>query len=205
MEFIKIKNKLMRYENELKRIKNFVERYSEYDISAKLRDTEAVRFRTLYIKIATETTECTLKQIGKVINRDHTTVLYARATLFDELMTVKRFVNIYNQYKMNVLGHKVDEKYLNEQQYNKLQKKYNDLLAFKIPVNDVVPVNDVFNLTKNEHIYRTLSNDDKKIYDERAELVLKSFEWKRKDSERKEVFDIIIGEPSIENTRGTLR
>lgn len=199
MEFIKIKNKLMAYEKELKRIKNFVERYSEYDISAKLRDTEAVRFRTLYIKIATETTECTLKQIGEVINRDHSTILYARTTLFDELMTIKRFVNIYNQYKMNVLGHKVDEKYLDEQQYNKLQEKYNDLLAFKIPVNDVV------NLTKNEHIYRTLSDADKKIYDERAALVLKSFEWKRKDAQRKEVFDIIIGEPTVENTRGTLR
>jgi len=189
----------MRYEKELKRIKNFVEKYSEYDISAKLRDTEAVRFRTLYIKLATETTECTLSQIGKVIKRDHSTVLYARKTLFDELMTIKRFVNIYNQYKMNVLGQQVDEKYLNEQQYNKLREKYNDLLAFKIPVNDVV------NLTKNEHIYRTLSDEDKKTYDERAALVLKSFEWKRKDAQRKEVFDIIIGEPTVENTRGTLR
>ena len=189
----------MKYQKELKRIKDFVEKYSEYDIGGKLRNTEAVRYRTLFIKLATETTECTLLQIGQAINRDHTTVLYARTTLFDELMTIKSFVNIYNQYKMDILGHKIDEKYLDEQQYNKLQEKYNDLLATKIPINKA------FNLTKNEHIYRTLSDDEKKVYDERAELVLKSFEWKRKDEQREEVYDIIIGEPTVENTRGTLR
>ena len=63
----------------------------------------------------------------------------------------------------------------------------------------------VFNLTKNEHIYRTLSDDEKKVYDERAELVLKSFEWKRKDAERKEEYEIIIGEPTVADTRATLR
>ena len=189
----------MKYQKELKRIKTFVEKYSEYDIGGKLRDTEAVRFRTLFIKLATETTECTLLQIGQAINRDHTTVLYARTTLFDELMTIKRFVNIYNQYKMDILGHKIDEKYLDEQQYNKLQEKYNDLLATKIPINKA------FNLTKNEHIYRTLSDDEKKVYDERAELVLKSFEWKRKDAERKEEYEIIIGEPTVADARASLR
>ena len=49
-------------------------------------------------------------QIGQAINRDHSTVLYARTTLFDELMTIKSFVNIYNQYKMDILGQKIDEK-----------------------------------------------------------------------------------------------
>ena len=44
----------MKYQKELKRIKDFVEKYSEYDIGGKLRDTEAVRFRTLFIKLATE-------------------------------------------------------------------------------------------------------------------------------------------------------
>ena len=33
-----------------------------------------------------------------------------------------------------------------------------------------------------------------RVYDERAALVLKSFEWKRKDEDRKEVFEkIYIG------------
>ena len=39
------------------------------------------------------------------------------------------------------------------------------------------------------------SRKKNKFYDKRAELVLKSFEWKRKDSMREEVYDIIIGSP----------
>jgi len=46
-------------------------------------------------------------------------------------------------------------------------------------------------LTENEEKYRGLSDEDKAVYDERASLVLKSFEWKRKDDNRKEVFEII--------------
>ncbi len=189
----------MKYEIELKRIKNFVEKYAGYDISTKLRDAETVKYRTLYFKIASDTTKYTLSQIGKIVNRDHATVLHARKNLFNEFMDIKNFVYIYNQYKINILGKKVNNEYKNIQQYNKLKEKYNDLLAVKIPVNNVI------NLTENENIYRTLSDQDKKIYDERAALVLKSFEWKRKDAQRKEVFDIIIGEPTVENSRGTLR
>ena len=46
-------------------------------------------------------------------------------------------------------------------------------------------------LTDNEKKYRELSNKDKEIYNDRAALVLKSFDWKRRDEERKEVFEII--------------
>ena len=60
-------------------------------------------------------------------------------------------------------------------------------------------------LTKNETAYRKLNKEDKKIYDERAELVLKSFEWKRKDEQREEVYDIIIGEPTVADARASLR
>ena len=46
-------------------------------------------------------------------------------------------------------------------------------------------------LTDNEEKYRGLSEEDRLVYDERASLVLKSFDWKRKDDNRKEVFEII--------------
>ena len=61
------------------------------------------------------------------------------------------------------------------------------------------------NLTSNEQEYRKLSEDEKKIYDQRAELVLKSFEWKRKEEQREEVYDIIIGEPTVADARASLR
>jgi len=37
--------------------------------------------------------------------------------------------------------------------------------------------------TKNEKQYRTLEEEQKTMYDERAALVLKSFEWKQNNSE----------------------
>ena len=46
-------------------------------------------------------------------------------------------------------------------------------------------------ITDNEKAYRELSDEDKAIYDERAALVLKSFEWKHRDDNREEVFEII--------------
>ena len=39
----------------------------------------------------------------------------------------------------------------------------------------------------------------------KKKIKIKSFEWKRKDSMRKEVYDIIIGSPGVENTRGVLK
>jgi hypothetical protein len=46
-------------------------------------------------------------------------------------------------------------------------------------------------LTDFEVQYRALNDADKVVYDERANLVLKSFKWKYKDSVRKEKFEII--------------
>jgi hypothetical protein len=46
-------------------------------------------------------------------------------------------------------------------------------------------------LTDNEIAYRDLSYSNAMEYDQRASLVLKAFEWKDKDSKRKEVYEKI--------------
>lgn len=198
----KIKNKLMeilKHEIELNRIKNYVDKHTGYDISTRSRKAEVVLFRALYFKLATDTTSWSLEKIGKIVNRDHSTVLHSRKNLFDELMKNKHLSNLYDIYRIEVLGQQVTTYYKDVEQYNKLKKKYNDLLALKTPTNLG------YELTKNETAYRNLSAEDKKVYDERADLVLKSFEWKRKDAEREEVFDIIIGEPTVADARASLR
>ena len=198
----KIKNQLMeiqKHEIELNRIKSYVDKHSGYDISTRSRKAEVVLFRALYFKLATDTTSWSLEKIGKIVDRDHATVLHARKNLFDELMANKHLSNLYEIYRIEVLGQQVNTYYKDVEQYNKLKQKYNDLLALKIPNNLG------YELTKNETAYRKLSAEDKKVYDERAELVLKSFEWKRKDAEREEVYDIIIGEPTVADARASLR
>ena len=198
----KIKNQLMdilKHEIELNRIKSYVDKHSGYDISTRSRKAEVVLFRTLYFKIATETTSWSLQKIGQIVNRDHATVLHAKKKLYTELMQNKHLTSLYDIYRIEVLGQQVDTYYKDVEQYNRLKQKYNDLLALKIPKNLG------YELTKNETAYRKLSDEDKKVYDERAELVLKSFEWKRKDEQRKEVYDIIIGEPTVTDARASLR
>lgn len=198
----KIKNQLMeiqKHEIELNRIKSYVDKHSGYDVSTRSRKAEVVLFRALYFKLANDTTSWSLEKIGKIVDRDHATVLHARKNLFDELMKNKHLSNLYEIYRIEVLGQQVDTYYKDVEQYNRLKEKYNDLLALKIPKNLG------YELTKNETAYRKLNKEDKNIYDERAELVLKSFEWKRKDEQREEVYDIIIGEPTVADARASLR
>ena len=198
----KIKNQLMdikKHEIELNRIKSYVDKHTGYDISTRSRKAEVVLFRALYFKLAIDTTSWSLEKIGKIVNRDHSTVLHSRKNLFDELMKNKHLSNLYDIYRIEVLGQQVDTYYKDVEQYNRLKEKYNDLLALKIPKNLG------YELTKNETAYRKLSAEDKKVYDERAELVLKSFEWKRKEEQREEVYDIIIGEPTVTDARASLR
>lgn len=190
---------LQKHEIELNRIKIYVDNHTGYDISTKSRKAEVVLFRALYFKLATDTTNWSLQKIGKVVNRDHATVLHAKKKLYSELMQNKHLLNLYEIYRIEVLGQQVDTYYKDVEQYNRLKEKYNNLLALKIPKNLG------YELTKSETAYRKLSEEDKKVYDERAELVLKSFEWKRKDEQREEVYDIIIGEPTVNDARASLR
>jgi len=63
-----------------------------------------------------------------------------------------------------------------------IEKKYEALSAISL---------DMTRLTINERAYRDLSAEDRLDYDYRASNVLKSFEWKRKELNRKEVFETI--------------
>ena len=102
--------------NELNVIKKYVDDCAGYDISTKSRTTEQVSYRTLYFKIATDTTNFSLSKIGKMVNRDHATVLHAKSNLFDELMRNKRLSRLYDIFKVNVLKNEVDDQYEKEQQ-----------------------------------------------------------------------------------------
>ncbi len=75
-------------------------------------------------------------------------------------------------------------------------KAYNDLLEdHRILLNmyniQLLKAESSTELTSNEKLYRDLSDEEKSHYDSKASLVLKSFEWKRRDSKRKEEFEII--------------
>jgi hypothetical protein len=194
---------------DLKLIKKYVENAYNTKIDTRSRKAEIVKYRALYFKLACDTTFHTLRSIGEVVNRDHASVLHSKKHLFDYVMKDPKVHNLYQIYNVDVLGKKVVENYRDIEQYNQLKKKYNELLVYKESLKKALKEKKPYvitePLTDNELKYRKLSKDEAKFYDVKADLVLKSFKWKRKDEQRKEVYDIIVGEPTVENTRGTLR
>jgi hypothetical protein len=163
------------------RIKDYLDKEAEYDIGHKNRYAEIVTFRTLYYKIATETTNQTLTVIGKIVNRDHASVIYARKNLFDELMTIDRFRDIYFEYRKNILGLQVTEEYKNETQYNELKEKYN--MSLDIIQEFKRKEREADGLTQVERDYRKLEPTQQEIYNQRVKPILKSFAWKKHNSE----------------------
>lgn len=185
--------------NELNVIKKYVDDCAGYDISTKSRTTEQVSYRTLYFKIAIDTTNFSLSKIGKMVNRDHATVLHAKSNLFDELMRNKRLSRLYDIFKVNVLKNEVDDQYEKEQQYNELKQKYNELLAYKESLNERLISNDL--LTDIEKEYRTLSLSEQEDYDKRASLIIKGYKWKKQNQEA----EIIICNGGGLDARASLR
>jgi hypothetical protein len=154
----------MKNEEKLKSIVEFVNIKAGLDIMLTSRRVDVIDARALYYKIALRDTRASMSVIGRIVGKSHATVIHTRKNVFPLLEQDDFYMNIYRDY----FDENVDR--------------------------DVIKTIDNEVLTKNERLYRNLSDEDKIIYDERASLVLKSFEWKRKDDEREEVFEkIYIG------------
>lgn len=151
----------MKNEDRLKDIVKFVTRRTGTDILTKSRQTDVTDARALYYKIALKDTRASMNVIGKIVGKSHATVIHTRNNVFPLIENDIFYMNIFREY----FGEELEKE------------------AIRVVDNEI--------LTSNEKMYRELSEEDKRIYDERASLVLKSFEWKRKDDNRKEVFEII--------------
>ena len=148
----------------LKEIVKYVSRSTGVDITTKSRRTDIADARALYYMIALKDTRASMNVIGEAVGRSHATVIHTRNNVFSLIENDIFYMNIFKSY----FG-------------LELEVGHNRFAGDEI-------------LTKNERAYRRLSDEDRKIYDDRALLVLKSFEWKRKEENREEVFEkIYIG------------
>ena len=184
----------MKHEIELKMIKDYVDKCAGYDISDKRRDAEIVKFRTLYFKLAKQTTHWSLQKIADMVGKNHATVLHAQNKLFAEISKDRKMIKLYRYYKKVILKHQESQVYEDEC-YNKLQDKYNQSLIQNEALNQMLRKDG---LTENEMNYRQLEFKEKEVYDERAALVLKSFKWKA----RNEQAEVIVGSPNVSDARG---
>ena len=153
----------MNNEAKLKTIVDYVSKRVGVDVSLKTRDKEVILGRALYYKIALRDVQTSLKNIGGIVGKNHATVVHSRNKVFPQIEDEDFYMNVYKEYFGELEG----------------------------PTGVTPPTHTLHILTENERQYRDLSDSNRLIYDERAALVLRSFAWKLKDDNRKEVFEII--------------
>ena len=159
----------------LKEILEFVIKETTEDITVMSRKRAVNDARSIYCKLAREHTGYTFKNIGESLGQNHATVIHSVKNVFPQAVACNESCKrAYN--KFNNIANGISEKEVN---------LINDLKL------EIIRLKTEKQFTINEQLYRELNGEDKKVYDERANLVLKSFEWKARESNRKEVFQII--------------
>lgn len=81
---------------DLEFIKEKVENETGLKLETKSRDLDSTMARWLYFKIAKLNTRHSLNQIGSLVNRDHSTVVYGLKNVDYELETSKALQHKYN-------------------------------------------------------------------------------------------------------------
>lgn len=81
----------------------------DLDISVKNREFHNIQLRRVYYKIAKDLTRHTLKDIGKLVNRDRTTVLYHSERFY--LVEKSVYIKVYYRCLDELTGSKKLEEY----------------------------------------------------------------------------------------------
>tara|TARA_R110002153_G_scaffold18729_4_gene65055 strand:- start:113 stop:628 length:516 start_codon:yes stop_codon:yes gene_type:complete len=161
--------------DKLKEIMDFVIRETTEDITSMSREQAISDARAIYCKLAREHTNFSFKAIGESIGRNHATVIHAVKNVFPtSVLNNRSCKRAYNKYN-NIVEGVTDE-------------DVNLIAELKDRIKEL---EDSKRFTLNEQLYRNLDSDDKKVYDERANLVLKSFAWKKREANRKEDFEVV--------------
>ena len=123
-----------------------------------------------------------IKKNSKLKTYDHSTVMHAcnmyityKASDFDEYF--EKLESHFTAKPKLEYHPRTTLKDVREQCIT-LQEKY-DILLEELEELKIYKLKSKIGLTKNEINYRQLGKDERKLYDERAALVLKSFEWKK--------------------------
>ena len=91
--------------HELEFIKEKVENETGLKLETKSRDLNSTIGRWLYFKIARINTDYSLNEIGSLVNRDHSTVVYGLKNVDYELETSKKLQHKYNKLDIICKAH----------------------------------------------------------------------------------------------------
>jgi len=170
------------YKEELQDILTYVNGVLGIKIQSENRTQEYVDGRTMYIRIANKTTKASRAEVGRHINRDHSTVTFGTRKLVPELIGKPKYDEMYNTYINIKLDN--DVKHVDSVLTDGFANSLTEIIRLKALVKSILEEKaekeDTF-LTENEKAYRMLTDSEQNVYNERASIVLKSFAWKRKD------------------------
>ena len=156
---------------------------SGLDIYKQTRKTEYVEHRALLCHILRNKLDMRWVSISDFIKSkgksfDHATAIHANKMY--PIYKRSRF-DYYDKLESNFIV-KSQIEYSQISKLEVIQKKYETLEKDYFKAIEKLNQFDG-GYTKNEKQYRTLEEEQKTMYDERAALVLKSFEWKQNNSE----------------------
>lgn len=148
-----------------KKIRNYIIEHTQIDITSRCRDNTHVRARALYCILATERTDATLSDIGKLIGRTHASVIHAtklRDWVFED-ETIHNLYELYDDYEQ------LDDMSRGRMKTRILEQEQTIKSFLKSHVTDRP---DWFN------DYESLTNDDKQTIDTRIKAMLKMQHYK---------------------------
>ncbi len=178
---------LKKYNKELENIVDFVNITYNIDLKSASRKAIYVKGRTLYFALALKTTKASLENIGSYVNRDHSTVSYAKDRLIPEMLEGNCFMKqSYNKFLINLSNGIYSIRNRAKNYYDALET-IKSLKATVKSLKACSSVNFSNKKNKNELLYQSLSDSQKAVYDDRCELILMSFNWKEsKESDKYE-------------------
>jgi len=158
---------------------------SGMDIYKQTRETEYVEHRALLCHLLRNKLDMRWVSISDFIKSkgksyDHATAIHANKMY--PIYKQSRF-DYYDKLESNFII-KSQIEYSQISKLEVIQKKYDTLEKdyFKA-IKKISTLTKESGFTYNEKKYRGLEEEQKEMYDERAALVLKSFEWKQNNSE----------------------
>lgn len=179
---------------ELQAIISYVNDALSLAIETGSKRTEDTLGRALYYKIAKKLIKASHEEIACHVDRDHSTVTHAVKSTIPEIdkdpVFMKLFAIYVNDYNNKLIDSKVGFSLcealraieLLKEEVFKLKEEAIELIG-----KPVVTIEEL-GLTDNEVVYRGLNSSQKAIYDERVSLILKSFEWKKSNSEIEKIY-----------------
>ena len=176
----KSKHKL-RNEEELNLIKYYINELYNVDIAVESRSEPLPILRALYCKIAFNVvTNVTYKEVGDVVNRDHSTMYFVRKKLVPEVENNISYLNDYINYPKVC-----DTNTFNEIKNVEKLKEENRAYFYKNTelIKELKKYTESSKLTKNELKFRELPKKEQKTYNEWAELKIRMMPSNQKRKE----------------------